>query len=685
MNHNNHGEHLGRSVKSIDSGRGRLGALIFLLVAITFAALLSSSSPGAHAQVHDPVDSEFKTSIGEVCIQGTVTIDGNPAPLGTLVEANLPRGIVLGTVSLNADFYRDGILFVRLNDFNLAGMEGQIVIFTLPEFTDVRPMEVFLTCDSSVAFHLEAKTGSLEPTATTFIDEICIQGTVTIDGISAPNGTVIRLTLPNDVLIDVHIDQDIVEDGRIVVRKSDFRLFEPTSVDGQSIAISLPNFPDSTPVKVIISCNSPATFHLEAKTVSLEPTPTPLPEVVAKIDVPTKVNIGTEGTATDTNGNVAQITGGTLEIGDPGKLVSLPIALPEGAILAELNDIDNGVSVAPLEGGGSRVRIAIRDAAGNDTIRILVDTTEIKGTGSAAEAEVVAMSIDLPTRTRDLGGLDSKVGTASVKVLGEIKTFPSGASMNMSIHKDVSTEDLTKVEKAVVTPGFELADTAWAAEFVKENLDDVLGEITLKLKIGKPWVDEFGFENIKIVRIADDGTVQVFDFLPTDLTTDPIAFDLISPSGLSKFVIEALKKIKKPTPTPTATPVPVPTATATPTPTPSATPLAPTPKPVPAATVAPPSPALISANTPTATPPPAATPTATSIPPTSTPTASPVPAPTPAPTIVPATPDSADTPVPAPSGGICSGTDGTVSAGQLGLLALPIGLFFFRKFTSKNS
>ncbi len=109
------------------------------------------------------------------------------------------------------------------------------------------------------------------------------------------------------------------------------------------------------------------------------------------------------------------------------------------------------------------------------------------------------------------------------------------------------------------------------------------------------------------------------------------------------------------------TPTPVPTATPTATPLPTATP-PPTPTPVPTPTPAP---------TRTPTPTPVTTPTVT---PTPTPTAIP---PTPVVIVVTATPEVSPTPE-GDGDGSCSGTQGTTSAGQVALIALPFGLFLWR-------
>jgi hypothetical protein len=197
----------------------------------------------------------------------------------------------------------------------------------------------------------------------------------------------------------------------------------------------------------------------------------------------------------------------------------------------------------------------------------------------------------------------------------------------------------------------QVSDIAFAVEFLKEGLDEALEDVTLRFNIGKAWYDNHSHERTVVARLADDGTVQVFDCTPVDPNADPVVFELNSPEGLSTFVITAVRKAQEPTPTappqPTATPTAPPTVTHTPLPT-AAPPTA-------TATLSPqPTPTDGPGPTPTPALPPTPPPTATQLPPTATPSVS--------------------------RGGSCSANgDGRFAAGNLALLATPLLVLALRR------
>jgi hypothetical protein len=230
------------------------------------------------------------------------------------------------------------------------------------------------------------------------------------------------------------------------------------------------------------------------------------------------------------------------------------------------------------------------------------------GTGDAVTGTVTAIDIDLPTRSADLSSVDSRVGTASVKVLGSLKSFPGQSGMTMSISKQADAEALSAFAEHAATLGLDIDDIAFATGFDKSGLDDAIDAITLRLAVGRAWVDEIGVANVRVFRRADDGTVEALDAPIEDTSAADIQFNASSPNGLSTFVIAAVKAAAA-TPTPTATVVPVATATATPvpivelpTPTPGqVTPGSTATATLPTAAVATPTPDAIATPTPTAT------------------------------------------------------------------------------------
>lgn len=285
-------------------------------------------------------------------------------------------------------------------------------------------------------------------------------------------------------------------------------------------------------------------------------------EFTARVDIPPELLLSTEGTGFDIFDVALQSTGGPVVFTSVGEPVTLPIPVTSGRGLLEYADTGSGTTVKPIP-GGHLVRIPIKDASGRDTIRLLLTVQGLVGTGDAVTGTVTAIDIDLPTRSADLSSVDDRVGTASVKVLGSLKSFPGQSGMTMWIGKQADTVTLSAFAEHAATLGLEIDEVAFATGFDKTGLDDAIDAITLRLTVGRAWVDVVGVPNIRVFRRADDGTVEALDAPIEDPSAADIQFNASSPNGLSTFVIAAVKAAAA-TPTPTATAIPVATATPVP-------------------------------------------------------------------------------------------------------------------------
>lgn len=59
--------------------------------------------------------------------------------------------------------------------------------------------------------------------------------------------------------------------------------------------------------------------------------------------------------------------------------------------------------------------------------------------------------------------------------------------------------------------------------------------------VGAAWVGRYGVDAIRVVRIADDGSMQVLTPSVLDEAADPLVFRVLSPRGLSTFALAAVK------------------------------------------------------------------------------------------------------------------------------------------------
>jgi hypothetical protein len=467
---------------------------------------------------------------------------------------------------------------------------------------------------------------------------VVFSGVVTLDGSPAPDGTEVEVRSAA-----VNFGGGVTSGGAY-----QFELAESSlPARGSIVSLDAPGL-YATPVDVRVIFGATVTADLEG--FSEPPSALPDPgDGEAFISVPRFVNISPQATAVDATGFGVTVIGGTVRISEVGGQVSVPVVM-FGGTLEDLDDPVTGLTIRRV-GADMVIRMPFRDKDGADTVRVIATTAGLSGAGYSAVGTVKTMSIDLPTRSRDFSEQKPKVGVGSVKLLGDVESFPSNGYIAMSLLYTPDSEADARMRQALLERGEEPSDLGFAVKFDTEVFSDALDFALLQMSLGKAWYDAQEPESVVVVRLADDGTEQVWDFVPQDTEADPVLYELRSPEGLSTFVITAVRKAQEATPSPT----PSPTATTKP---PTATPTAVTPTP----TAAPPVPTSGASVEPTVTP--VATPTATApaVEPTSQPTATPAES----------------------GGGSCNApVDGRASAGQIALLASPLLLLVSRRLSRR--
>jgi hypothetical protein len=411
--------------------------------------------------------------------------------------------------------------------------------------------------------------------------ETIITGAVFLDGAPAREGTRVRIAWVEGAEIE------IASTGEGGLPPNEYRI-EPTfssAFNFRPIELSLPDVPQVEPVTVLYYSGTIITASIVGRTTTVTPTPT-AGEGEAYISVPQLVYLGLQAAGIDSAGASVMSIGGDLVLTRIGEPIRLPVLVTEGALLESLSDDANGVTVQPQD-DGYLVRIALRDAQGDDQIRVLATVDALRYAVGYVEGTVLDMGIDLPTRSRDLTAEDERVGVASVKVLGEVLAFPADSSMKMTIAKSLPDVEFERVRQLAAESNLEIEDLAFGVQFEKQNLDDSLGEITLQMGVGRSWVERYLVESMVGFRIADDGSAQWLRLTPETLSEDSATFSLLSPNGLSGFGLAAVRSVPSPTPIVAATPTRSPIEEATLAPAVTPTPVPPTSTPAPVQTVAP--------------------------------------------------------------------------------------------------
>ena len=100
---------------------------------------------------------------------------------------------------------------------------------------------------------------------------------------------------------------------------------------------------------------------------------------------------------------------------------------------------------------------------------------------------------------------------------------------------------MTKVEIPSIEKGYRLDAVAYTAQVEKTDLQDktYIGPSVVTMSVAPSWVlNHGGLSNVKIVRLADDGTSQLLETQFSGIDTSiNMVFTGTSPDGLSMFTL----------------------------------------------------------------------------------------------------------------------------------------------------
>ncbi|MFC2018189.1 DUF3352 domain-containing protein [Chloroflexota bacterium] len=143
-------------------------------------------------------------------------------------------------------------------------------------------------------------------------------------------------------------------------------------------------------------------------------------------------------------------------------------------------------------------------------------------------------SLSIPEQTFDLSSVNPDLGQGAVQLDVDISDAPAGASIMIAAITDPAAEILSSFNHAADGADLSIEDIAFVVAIDKVNItSDEIGTATITLKVGKAWADEHGVDNIRIIRIGDDGTEEVLSTEFKGYEGDQAIFESISEDGLS--------------------------------------------------------------------------------------------------------------------------------------------------------
>gem|GEM_PF-4139476 len=295
---------------------------------------------------------------------------------------------------------------------------------------------------------------------------------------------------------------------------------------------------DSRTLLFHVSRDIPGTYRLTLDGLASDFT------VVAPVEVelPTEAGINAETTlAVDEGGNVLSLTGDTLSTRlVQGKLqIEIPLQLAMGKRLKTFSDATSGVVMSE-----DTIEIPVRDVQGNVAMRLVAKTEGFIGTGTAAVAKVVGLSLTTEEQETDLGRDNPDIGRMAFSVKADLNALPQGARLTLTPKKTLPPDAVAGFELVARNEGLTVADVGAALEVQRQNLENGtdVGAVTLRMKVGRAWVEAHGgVDNIRISRLADDGTREWLEtrYVGGD-DQGRMVFEAISPNGFSLFSLLAL-------------------------------------------------------------------------------------------------------------------------------------------------
>ena len=333
--------------------------------------------------------------------------------------------------------------------------------------------------------------------------------------------------------------QVVVEDPTGAVfgqtRQKNLRL-TPFPADGSSdfIIRTVPITPNATPGGYTVTVDTENDFFQVVQ------------PLVAEVGRDYSFNPATTN-ARDAQGNVLDtIPGGQVSFKTGSIALSIPIRAARGVKVNSFVDTSSGISIIDKD-----VEVLIKDPLSGQTLIRLLGTLAgdgLLGTGTDEGSTGILEQLRLLTekRKQDLSTDDANVGTMGASVEADLKQFPPGVNMELSIKKALKDEDRTSVElqaRAITPDPKVVANEAGVVTVKTNNLPkDDLGEVVITTRVSIDWILEFGRSNVRIAHVGEDGNVEI---LKADCVSDPdnrLEFICTAKStkGFSEFSLLAL-------------------------------------------------------------------------------------------------------------------------------------------------
>ena len=269
---------------------------------------------------------------------------------------------------------------------------------------------------------------------------------------------------------------------------------------------------------------------------------TVLPGVEVHIPLHTAGIVSGEADARDSEGNTITPSGSSfsLQISESTGIATLPLSLGAGQTLGSFTDPVSGLEITE-----TKFTLSLKDTNGNKAVSISGDIETIESTDGNIEVTAENLVLRSEEFLVDLTSVNEKIGEVTVSFQANLKSLPQDASIKATVSKDPDKEAQAAFQLIFIDEGNKVADIACTLNIEKTSLENStdLGEATIILKAGRAWAEEYGRENIYIMRYSDEGEAQKLPTTFEGYEGERAVFKAISADGFSVFGLAAITSL----------------------------------------------------------------------------------------------------------------------------------------------
>lgn len=250
--------------------------------------------------------------------------------------------------------------------------------------------------------------------------------------------------------------------------------------------------------------------------------------------------------------------------GSPGApsqiVVTLPVRDTRGAQVVMVNDPATGITLNTRE-GTTLISIPIADQGGARRGTMTIQSKQ--GTVTSATGTTVAadnVRVDSIPQDAVLDGKDGRPGAARVGLAFDLNNIVARSALKVAVSSTLEPQLRAAISTAASALSTDAPAVAYALQVTKNNLQDSrdVANARVTMAVSKDWADRQYSDLVRIIRYADDGSVQVLDTFLVGMEDGLAIFAADSPRGLSAFALAGFKKQVPPLDLPPGT-MPIPT------------------------------------------------------------------------------------------------------------------------------